>query len=428
MNSLGSATFQRQTKQEPVPHETSLISIIAIGLTLAFVGGFIAVRLRLPALVGYLLAGVAIGPFTPGFVGDADLAHQLAEIGVILLMFGVGMHFSIGDLWSVRGIALPGAVAQIAAATAMGVGLALLWGWTFGAGLVFGLALSVASTVVLLKALESRNRLDTEDGRIAVGWLIVEDLVIVLALVILPAVAGSLGGTNGSAEARDGQLWGTLGIALTKVALFIALMLIVGTRFFPWLLKQVEKTDSRELFTLAVVGQSIGIAYGSTKIFGVSFALGAFFAGMVLNASPSSHRAVKKLQPLEDVFAVLFFVAVGMLFDPSVLVDQPLRVLSVVCIIVIGKSVAAMGIVLLLGRSMGTALTVSAALAQIGEFSFILIALGVGLGLMPEESQSLIVAGALLSITLNPLVFYAVERWSARNESPEQKQPALSGG
>ena len=334
-------------------HETSLIATIAVGLAFAFVGGFIAVRLRLPPLVGYLLAGVAAGPFTPGFVADTKLAPQLAEIGVILLMFGVGMHFSLRDLLAVRAIALPGAIAQIVVATAMGVGVVSLWGWPFGSGLVFGLALSVASTVVLLRALEGRGRLDTHDGQIAVGWLIVEDLVMVLALVLLPALAGPLGGHPVGHEA--GPLWTTLGVALAKVAVFIALMLVVGTRLFPWLLKRVENTGSRELFTLAVV-------------------------------------------------------ALGMLFDPAILVRQPLQVLSVVAIIVVGKSVAALGIVPVLRYSMRTALTVSAALAQIGEFSFILAGLGLWLGLLPAEGPSLIVAGALLSITLNPLLFYAVDR------------------
>ncbi|HEY7158997.1 MAG TPA: cation:proton antiporter [Gemmataceae bacterium] len=402
-------------------HEISLIALLAIGLTLAFLGGFVAVRLRLPVLVGYLLAGVAIGPFTPGFVGDPHLAQQLAEIGVILLMFGVGMHFAIRDLWAVRRLALPGAIAQIVAATAMGDVVAILWGWTFGAGLVFGLALSVASTVVLLKALEARNRLDTSDGRIAVGWLIVEDLVTVLALVLLPVLAGPLGG---QAAGGAGNLWTTLGLTLGKVAAFIALMLVVGTRLFPWLLKRVESTGARELFTLAVVALALGIAFGSYKLFGVSFALGAFFAGMVVNESDASHRAEKELKPLEDVFAVLFFVAVGMLFDPTVLVRQPLRVLEVVAIIVVGKSLAAFGIVLVLRSSQRTALTVSAALAQIGEFSFILAALGVGLGLLPLEGQSLIVAGALLSITLNPLVFYGMEKWSSRKRLDDTPQPS----
>jgi len=393
-----------------MPHETSLIATIAVSLTFAFVGGFVAVRLRLPPLVGYLLAGVAVGPFTPGFVADPKLAPQLAEIGVILLMFGVGMHFSVPDLLAVRAVALPGAVAQIAVATVLGIGIAFSWGWSLGAGLVFGLALSVASTVVLLRALEAQGRLNSGDGRIAVGWLLVEDLAMVLTLVLLPALAGPLGGrTMDSAQgaAADG-LWGTLGLTLGKVALFVALMLVVGTRVFPWLLKQVERTGSRELFTLAVIALALGVAFGSANLFGVSFALGAFFAGVVINESDLGHRAATDSQPLQDAFAVLFFVAVGMLFDPSILIRQPLQVLAVLAIIIVGKSVAATLIVLALRYPLDTALTVSAALAQIGEFSFILAGLGLSLGLLPAEGQDLILAGALLSIALNPLVFHTV--------------------
>jgi CPA2 family monovalent cation:H+ antiporter-2 len=391
-----------------VPHETALIATIAIGLAFAFVGGVIAVRLRLPPLVGYLLAGIAVGPFTPGFVADADLAPQLAEIGVILLMFGVGVHFSIRDLMSVRWIALPGALAQIAVATALGAGVARLWGWSLGAGLVFGLALSVASTVVLLRALEHRGRLHTGDGRIAVGWLIVEDLVMVLALVLLPALARPMAGLPAANGA--GPLWIALGVTLGQVAIFVALMLVVGTRAFPWLLDRVERTGSRELFRLAVISLALGVAFGSAKLFGVSFALGAFFAGMVINVSDHSHRAATDLQPLQDAFGVLFFVAVGMLFDPAILTRHPFQTLLVVAIIVVGKSLAALGIVLALRYPLRTALAVSAALAQIGEFSFILAGLGVSLGVLPPAGQSLIVAGALLSISLNPLVFSIADR------------------
>ena len=391
-----------------MPHETTLIALIAVGLAFAFVGGFIAVKLRLPPLVGYLIAGIAVGPFTPGFVGDPHLASELAEIGVILLMFGVGMHFSVSDLWAVRTVAVPGALAQIAVATAMGMGVAHFWGWPLGAGLVFGLALSVASTVVLLRALESAQSVDSPDGRIAVGWLIVEDLVMVLALVLLPAFAAQLGGVAGPSTGDN--LWLSLGITLGKVILFVGLMLAIGTRVFPWLLQQVERTGSRELFTLAVVALALGVAFGSAKLFGVSFALGAFFAGVVINECDLSHRAAKDLQPLQDAFGVLFFVAVGMLFDPAILVRQPLQVLAVVAIIVVGKSLAAFGIVLALRRPLSTALLVSASLAQIGEFSFILATLGIGLGLLPPEGQHLILAGALLSITLNPLFFYLVSR------------------
>ena len=391
--------------------ETPLIALVAVGFAFAFIGGYIAMRLHLPPIIGYLVAGIAIGPFTPGFVGEPHLAAELAEIGVILLMFGVGMHFSMEDLWAMRTVAVPGALIQIVAATAMGAAVAMIWGWPFGAGLVFGLSLSVASTVVLLRALESSNAVHTPDGKVAIGWLVVEDLVMVLALVLLPAFAGQLGGVAASTDHAGGTgVWLSLGITLAKVAVFIALMLIFGTRLFPWLLQQVERTGSRELFTLAVVALALGVAYGSAKLFGISFALGAFFAGMVVSQSDFHKRAATDLQPLQDAFGVLFFVAVGMLFDPMILVRQPLRVLVVVGIIVIGKSLVALGIVLALRRPLSTALTVSAALAQIGEFSFILAALGVSLGLISLDAQNLILAGALLSITLNPLVFYAVSK------------------
>jgi CPA2 family monovalent cation:H+ antiporter-2 len=383
-----------------------LIATIAAAFGLALILGFAAVRLKLPALVGYLLAGIVIGPATPGYVADVEMAGQLAEIGVMLLMFGVGLHFSIGDLLAVRKVALPGAVVQMAAATALGCGVAMLWGWSFGAGLVFGLALSVASTVVLLKALESRGVLESANGRIAVGWLIVEDLAMVLVLVFLPPLAGILGGT---AQEDGGELWKTLFVTLGEIALFVALMLVVGRRVLPRLLWQIARTGSRELFTLAVVAAAISIAYASGALFGVSFALGAFVAGMVLRESEFSHRAGEETLPLRDAFAVLFFVSVGMLFDPQVLVEEPLRVLIVVAIIVIGKSLAAALIVLTLRYPLSTALIVSASLAQIGEFSFILAGLGLALGVLPREGYSLILAGALLSIALNPLVFKIVE-------------------
>lgn len=400
-------------------HEYSLISTVAVGLGLAFIFGFVATRLKLPPLVGYLLAGVAVGPFTPGFVADTHLAPQLAEIGVILLMFGVGMHFSVRDLLSVRSVAVPGALIQITAATVLGILLSSLWGWSFGAGLVFGLALSVASTVVLLRALEARNSVNTSEGRITVGWLIVEDLVMVVALVLLPALAPAIGASG--ATLSTGEILTALGWTLGKVALFVALMLIVGARIFPWLLKRVEATGSRELFTLAVVALAMGVAFGSAELFGVSFALGAFFAGVVINESDLSHRAAVEAQPLQDAFAALFFVAVGMLFDPEILIREPLSVVGVLAIILIGKSLAAFGLVRLLGRPTGTALTISAALAQIGEFSFILAELGVGLGLLPEEGQNLILAGALISITLNPLVFWLVDRVAGRDPVAEAK-------
>ncbi|BAV34899.1 sodium:proton antiporter [Sulfuricaulis limicola] len=392
-----------------MPHSVALITTLATGLGLALVMGFIAMRLKLPALVGYLIAGIIIGPGTPGFVADLGLSQQLAEIGVILLMFGVGLHFSLDDLLSVRRIALPGAVAQIVVATALGMGIATLWGWSPGAGIVFGLALSVASTVVLLRALEDRGVLDSVNGRIAVGWLVVEDLVMVLVLVLLPPLSGWLGAPDPAGHAPDKGLLTTLGITLGQVAVFVALMLVVGRRVFPWLLAQVARTGSRELFTLCVIAVAVGIAYGSAALFGVSFALGAFFAGMVMRESHLSYRAAEESLPLRDAFAVLFFVSVGMLFEPEVLVREPLHVLAVVAIIVLGKSLASFILVLGFRYPLNTALTVSASLAQIGEFSFILAGLGVTLGLLPTEGYSLVLAGALISIALNPLVFRAIE-------------------
>ena len=391
-----------------MPHSVALITTIAAAFGLALVLGLIAVRLRLPALVGYLVAGVMIGPATPGFVADVELSQQLAEIGVMLLMFGVGLHFSIADLLAVKRIALPGAILQIVVATAMGAGLATLWGWDFGASLVFGLALSVASTVVLLRALESRGVLESFNGHIAVGWLVVEDLVMVLVLVLLPALAGWLSGADASGSA-NGHLAVTFLITLGKVAVFVAFMLIVGRRVFPWILWQVAGTGSRELFTLCVIAAAVGIAYGSAAIFGVSFALGAFFAGMVLRESALSHRAADESLPLRDAFSVLFFVSVGMLFDPRMLIEEPLRVLAVAGIIIVGKTLAAFALVIAFRYPLNTALTVSASLAQIGEFSFILASLGVSLHLLPPEGQSLILAGALISISLNPLVFNSIE-------------------
>lgn len=408
-------------------HATELISIIALGLVCAFIGGMLAQKIRLPPLVGYLVAGIAIGPFTPGFVGDPALASQLAELGVILLMFGVGLHFSIGDLLAVRTIALPGAIVQIAVATAMGAGLAWGFGWGAGAGLVFGLALSVASTVVLLRALEGRGLLDTDKGRIAVGWLIVEDLAMVVALVLLPALAPSLGGDTagmaGHHVGPDHGLWLTLGLTLAKVGVFVAVMLIGGRRVVPYLLALAARTGSRELFTLAVLASAVGIAYASSELFGVSFALGAFFAGMVLAESDLSHQAAADSLPLQDAFAVLFFVSVGMLFDPGIVLTAPLSILGVVGVIVLGKSLAAIAIVLAFGHPVGTALTIAASLAQIGEFSFILAGLGISLKLLPPEGRDLILGGALLSITLNPLFFVLADRVSRwLGERPELRR------
>ena len=414
-----------------MPHSLNLINTIAAALGLALVLGFLATRVRLPALVGYLLAGVVIGPYTPGFVADAAMASQLAEIGVMLLMFGVGLHFSLGDLLAVRKIAVPGAVVQIMVATALGTAVASWWGWSLGGALVFGIALSVASTVVLLRALETLGILDTYTGRIAVGWLVVEDLAMVLVLVLLPPLSGVLGGN--AAAATSVSIWQTLGWTLLQVGGFVALMLVVGRRVFPWVLWQVARTGSRELFTLCVVAAAVGIAFGSAVLFGVSFALGAFFAGMVMRESEFSHRAAQESLPLRDAFAVLFFVSVGMLFNPSVMWERPLQVLAVVAIIIVGKSLAAAALVLAFRYPLHTALTVSASLAQIGEFSFILVGLGASLGLLPPEGASLVLAGALISIALNPLVFRAIaplQKWllarSALARRLEQRDDPLA--
>ncbi len=438
-----------------MPHHTSLIATIVAGLGLAFVFGALAHRLRLSPLVGYLVAGVLIGPFTPGYVADQELAPQLAEIGVILLMFGVGLHFSLKDLLAVRAIAIPGAVVQMASATLLGMALAWWLGWSIGAGLVFGLALSVASTVVLLRALQERRLIESEKGRVAVGWLIVEDLAMVLALVLLPALSGVLGGRADPAAADDAvaasglvgwvdpnSVWVALALTLVKVAAFVGIMLVVGRRLIPWVLHYVAHTGSRELFRLAVLAIALGVAFGSAELFGVSFALGAFFAGMILAESPLSHQAAQETLPLRDAFAVLFFVSVGMLFDPSILVRQPGPVLATVAIIVIGKSIAALAIVLAFRHPLGTALTISASLAQIGEFSFILAGLGTSLNLLPAEGRDLILAGAILSILINPLLFVALDRFVPRLQtrkrgdasaeaasapSPEWPMTSLSG-
>ena len=386
--------------------ETPLIALIALGLVLAVVGGFIAVRLRLSPIIGYLLAGIIMGPHTPGFIGDAHLAAEIADIGVILLMFGVGMHFSVADLWAMRKVAVPGAIIQIVVATTLGTIVARYWGWTFGAGLIFGLALSVASTVVLMRALQSHNNLNSPDGKIAIGWLVVEDVAMVVTLVLVPAFFGQ--GVSGETHDSSGMtVWLSLAVALVKVAVFIAIMLFLGTRLFPKVLQQAEYLGSRDLFTLTVVALALGVAYGSAKLFGCSFALGAFFAGVVIHQSDLSQRAATTLEPLQDAFGALFFVAMGMLFDPLILAHHPWKVLIVVAIIVIGKSLAAFGIVLALRRPLSTALTVSAALAQIGEFSFILAAMGLSFGLISDDAENLIIAGAFLSIALNPLAFLA---------------------
>ncbi|MBB3455658.1 CPA2 family monovalent cation:H+ antiporter-2 [Rhizobium sp. BK313] len=429
-----------------MPHDTPLISTIVMGLVLAFIFGAIANRFKLPPLVGYLIAGVLAGPHTPGFVADQSLAPELAEIGVILLMFGVGLHFSLKDLLSVRGIAVPGAIVQIGFATLLGWGLGALMGWPLGGSLVFGLALSVASTVVLLKALQERRLIESERGKIAVGWLIVEDLAMVLALVLIPAAASISGDGHGTAEplsaglnrllGLDLGITGIIGMTLLKVAAFVGLMLVVGRRIIPWILHRIAHTGSRELFRLGVLAIALGVAFGAAKLFGVSLALGAFFAGMILSESELSHRAAQESLPLRDAFAVLFFVSVGMLFDPNILIDNPLPLLATVFIIVIGKSVAAFFIVLAFRKPMSTALTISASLAQIGEFSFILAALGFDLGMLPGEGRDLILGGAIISIILNPLVFIACD-WMRKGldarrhvetegTEPQAEQPAAA--
>ena len=392
-----------------MPHDVELIILLAVGFGFALIFGYVAARLRLPPLIGYLIAGIIISPNTPGVVGDIHLANQLAELGVMFLMFGVGMHFSLNDLMQVRRIALPGAILQITVATLLGMGISMLWGWSMGSALVFGLSLSCASTVVLLKALGDRGLLNSVNGKIAVGWLLVEDLVMVLVLVLLPATAVLLGGQPLTEGGSDENIWLTLGITLLKVAGFIAFMLIIGKRLVPMIMQVVARLGSRELFTLTVVAAAVSIAFGAYKVFGVSMALGAFFAGMVVKESDFSHRAEEETLPLREIFSILFFVSVGMLFDPRILVEQPLHVLAVVAIIMIGKTIAAMALVLFFRYPINTALTVGASLAQIGEFSFILATLGVSLNLLSLEGQNLILAGALISITLNSFIFSAIE-------------------
>ncbi|MCL5767036.1 cation:proton antiporter [Acinetobacter sp. ANC5681] len=397
-----------------MPHDVDLIILLAVGFGIALIFGYIAARLRLPPLIGYLVAGIIISPNTPGIVADIHLANQLAELGVMFLMFGVGMHFSLNDLLLVRRIALPGAILQIAVATLLGAAVSMFWGWSFGSALIFGLSLSCASTVVLLKALSDRSLLDSVNGKIAVGWLLVEDLVMVLVLVLLPATAVLLGGHPLAGTDTSQNIWITIGLTLLKVTGFIAFMLIIGKRLIPKIMQLVARLGSRELFTLTVVAAAVSIAYGSYAIFGVSMALGAFFAGMVVKESDFSHRAEEETLSLREIFAILFFVSVGMLFDPKILIEQPLHILVVVAIIMIGKTLAAMALVLFFRYPINTALTVGASLAQIGEFSFILATLGLSLGLLTPDAQNLILAGALFSITLNSFVFSAIEpaqRW-----------------
>ncbi|MGQ3889112.1 cation:proton antiporter [Legionella sp. CNM-1927-20] len=384
-------------------HAIPIITTVAVGFALSLIMGFIAVRLKLPALVGYLLAGIIIGPFTPGITANVKIAQELAEIGIMLLMFGVGLHFSLTDLLRVRNIAIPGALVQIVVATLLGCYAAIMWGWDYGSALILGLSLSVASTVVLLRAIEERGALDSINGHIAIGWLLVEDIVMIIVIVLLPPLSYSLGG-QATVDVHK-PLWLILGLTLVKVFTFIALMLIGGRRIFPKVLWHIARTGSRELFTLCVITAAISIAYVAARLFNVSFALGAFFAGMIMRESSFSHRAAEESLPLREAFAVLFFVSVGMLFNPAVLIEQPLQVLTVIGIIVIGKSIAAFTLVLACRYPLQTALIVSASLAQIGEFSFILAEFGVRLGLLPEEGRSFILAGAIISIALNPLIF-----------------------
>lgn len=409
-------------------HNISLITTLASGFGLALILGFLAARVKLPPLVGYLLAGILVGPFTPGFVADGHIAAQLSEIGVMLLMFGVGLHFSLDDLMSVRKIALPGAIVQMSLATLLGMALTMgLWGWAFGPALVFGLCLSCASTVVLLKALEAADATETMNGRIAIGWLVVEDLVTVLVLVLLPPLAHILNtdsAVQAAGHAPTQNLWISIATTLLSVGAFIALMLLVGRKVMPWILWQVAKTGSRELFTLSVIAAAISIAWGASELFSVSFALGAFFAGMVMRESKFSHRAAEESLPLRDAFSVLFFVSVGMLFDPMVLLQKPVEVLAVVAIIIAGKGVAAAVLVLAFRYPLNTALMVSASLAQIGEFSFILGGLGVSLGLLPQEGMNLILAGAIISIAANPFIFNAMKpigAWAVKHSRTVRK-------
>ncbi|MBK8838882.1 MAG: Kef family K(+) transporter [Hyphomonadaceae bacterium] len=412
-----------------MPHATPLISLLTIGLGFAFVFGMIATRLKLSPLVGYLVAGVVIGPFTPGFVGDPHLAGELAEIGVILLMFGVGLHFSLKDLLSVRAIAIPGALAQIGAATLLGLGMGTLMGWTVEAGIVFGLALSVASTVVLLRALQERRVVQTDKGRIAVGWLIVEDLAMVLALVLLPTWAGireQMAEAGGFTWAQAQEITIAVLLTLGKVGAFIVIMLVIGKRAIPWLLHRVLHLGSRELFRLSVLAIALGVALGASELFGVSFALGAFFAGMIMGESELSHQAANETLPLRDAFAVLFFVSVGMLFDPLTLVNNPWPLLGALAIVVVGKSLAALLIMGAFKQKRENSALIAASLAQIGEFSFILAGLGVGLGLLPEEARDLILGAAILSIVLNPLVFLVADRFTPK-AAPVEAEPVRAG-
>ena len=393
-------------------HESApLITTLALGLGFGLIFGLIAERLRLPALVGYLLAGVFIGPFTPGFLADVDIAKQLAEIGVMLLMFGVGLHFSVDDLMAVRKIALPGAIIQVSIAAMLSTLLALAWGWNAGGAIIFGFALSVASTVVVLRGLEAQRALDSMNGRLAVGWLVVQDLIMVFVLVLLPPLASQLGGEQ---QSWNDGIWQNLLITVEKMLIFVVLMLVGGRRLIPRLLWLVARTRSRELFTLCVAAAAVSIAYTAARLFSVSFALGAFFAGMVMRESAFSQRATEESLPLREAFSVLFFVSVGMLFDPRILLEDPFQILAMLFLIMLVNPLASAAIVLVFRYPLNTALMLMASLAQIGEFSFILAGLGLNLGLLTMEAQNLILAGALISITFNKLMFFCVpllQKW-----------------
>jgi CPA2 family monovalent cation:H+ antiporter-2 len=401
-------------------HYTPIVETITGGIVLAFILGAAANRLRLPTTIGYLVAGIIVGPFTPGIVADQWIASQLAEIGVILLMFGVGLHFSVKDLMVVRNIAVPGAMAQMGVATLVGTGLGLLYGWPLSAGIVYGLALAVASTVVLVRALQEHRLVDTGRGRIALGWLVVQDLVVVLALVFLPVMGGA--GAEGSVSASRG-LVATLAQTLAEVIAFVLIMLVIGRRLIPWILHYVAHTGSRELFRLAVLAVALGVAYGASRVFGISFALGAFFAGMIMHESPLSQRAAEESLPLRDAFAVLFFVSVGMLFDPTIVIRDPLQLIGTLFVILVCSPAVAFGVTTLFGHSRSTAYTLAISLAQIGEFSFILAGLGIALDILPAEGRDLILAGAIISIFVNPILFGVFERWGRTLAKPEPAAP-----
>lgn len=392
-----------------MPHASPLISTIVVSLVLAFILGSLAFKLKMSPLVGYLIAGVIVGPYTPGFIANQSLAQELAEIGIILLMFGVGLHFSPRALLTVRRIAIPGAFAQIIIATLLGMGLCALLGWPIVAGFMFGLSLSVASTVVLLRSLQEWHMVQTPAGLIAVGWLIVEDLIMVLVLVLVPVLATILQPGADVTKVNWLETIGLVMITLAKTAAFILITWFLGKRVVPWILRYIAHTGSRELFCLGVLAIALGIAYAAAIFFGVSFALGAFFAGMLLNESPLNHRASEESLPLRDAFSVLFFISVGMLFNPIIIINHPWLVLATFLIIVLGKSIAAYFIVKMFGYARHTALTIAASLAQIGEFSFILIALAINFNLLPTEGRDLILAGGILSIIVNPSYFVMLD-------------------